>query len=438
MERNNSFWQRCEPWQHEFLLERMKKKTNYSIGGYIFGGFTLFFLLGVISSINDGGKVKQIALFGILAFAMALFTFAFFYLTRKLHKKLDSKDYFVQEVQITQINNGSNNTQPVVSLTSENGKTTTIIINYRFSQVLFVGARGMMVAIPDVNTNVIGPNSYYFFPEGQYAFAKENNRRFSASSELSRKDLSEQEHSETNPFENAQSKKSSQAFTTPSLSEHEAILPVLSKKTRPWIFLFLIPLLLGNGLGVYHILFGKPGKLLFLKTISVCLADLSAILPYYVYRRTQPSDSRACPPLLILVTTFGELFVGTTPLMKKNELPFSTTLILISSYILVTVLYVVTLIFMTQKNRRLSRALKTRDYEILPGYVFDLSSALIGSGRSSYTQYYLHVKCRDRKVYRLISSRARNNQLMIGQEGTLVRVKIDNNPEKEPDYYFAA
>ena len=93
METNTSFWRRSESWEHEFLLERMMKKTNYSILGYICGGFTLFFLLGVLSSINDG-NVKQIALFGVLGFAMALFTFASIYLTKAVHKKLKNREYF--------------------------------------------------------------------------------------------------------------------------------------------------------------------------------------------------------------------------------------------------------------------------------------------------------------------------------------------------------
>ena len=91
METNTGFWRRSESWEHEFLLQRLIKKTNYGIFGYICGGFTLFFLLGIISSVNSG-EAKQIALYGILAFAMSLFTFAAFYQTKAIHKKLKNRD----------------------------------------------------------------------------------------------------------------------------------------------------------------------------------------------------------------------------------------------------------------------------------------------------------------------------------------------------------
>lgn len=435
METNTSFWRRSESWEHEFLLERMMKKTNYSILGYICGGFTLFFLLGVLSSINDG-NVKQIALFGVLGFAMALFTFASIYLTKAVHKKLKNREYFVQEVLITA--KDLSNTQAFLSVTAENGKTTTLIMNCRFSQELFVGTRGMLVALPDVNTNVIGPNSYYFFREGEYAYAKENALRFSASSELS----SSSELSDSAELSNVAdpkadlSEKFSEDFTTPSLSEHERLLPALRQEARPWIFLCLIPLLLGNGLGMYYILFVDPKKLPFLKTISVILADVSAILPYYRLRRLSSPDSRIHSTLVFLLACIGEIIVGTTPLMKNKELSTHVTFILITCYILVTIFYVVQLFSMTAAKRRLSRAAKNRDYEILPGYVYELSNALIGSGRSSFRQYYLHIKCRNGKVYRLISTRAKNNKMRVGDEGTMIRVRNEKDPAREPDYYF--
>ena len=429
METNTSFWRRSESWEHEFLLERMMKKTNYSILGYICGGFTLFFLLGVLSSINDG-NVKQIALFGVLGFAMALFTFASIYLTKAVHKKLKNREYFVQEVHITA--KDMSNTQAFLSVTAENGKTTTLIMNCRFSQELFVGARGMLVALPDVNTNVIGPNSYFFFREGEYAFYKENALRFSASSELS----DSAELSNVADPKADLSEKFSEDFTTPSLSEHERLLPALRQEARPWIFLCLIPLLLGNGLGMYYILFIKPKELLFLKTISGVLAVISAILPYYWSRRLRSSSNLNRTALVAVLACLGEIFVGTTPLMKNKELSTHVTFILITFYIIVTILYVISLLILTETKRHLSRVANNRDYEILPGYVYELSNALIGSGRSSFRQYYLHIKCTNGKVYRLISTRAKNDKMTVGEKGTMIRVRKEKDPAREPDYYF--
>lgn len=435
METNTGFWRRSESWEHEFLLQRLIKKTNYGIFGYICGGFTLFFLLGIISSVNNG-EAKQIALYGILAFAMSLFTFAAFYLTKAIHKKLKNRDYFVQEVRITAKN--MNSTQSFITVIADNGKTTTLIVNSRFAQELFVGARGMFVALPDVNTNVIGPNSYFFFREGEYAFYKENALRFSASSELS----SSSELSDSAELSNAAdpkadlSEKFSEDFTTPSLSEHELLLPALRKEARPWIFLCLLPLLLGNGLGMYYILFIKPKELLFLKTISVVLADISAILPYYWSRRLRSSSNLNRTALVSVLACLGELFVGITPLMKNKELSPHVTFILITFYIIVTILYVISLLILTETKRHLSRVANNRDYEILPGYVYELSNALIGSGRSSFRQYYLHIKCRDGKVYRLISTCAKNDKMTVGEKGTMIRVRKEKDPAKEPDYYF--
>ncbi|MBP5418083.1 MAG: hypothetical protein J6Y58_11240 [Clostridiales bacterium] len=374
----------------------MKKRLGFTKAGIVLAGFTCFFLCGAISSIIRSTQAGQIALFFILTFATALIAIAMLSLGAEYIRKFRSGDYYVREVIVTQ--KSGSGMQRYISVNTPEGQEMLIDINYRFSKDLYTGARGMLVALPNRTTHAIDQNSYFFIEEELYA-----------------------------QLQNVQ---------TPSLSEHEALLPSLKKEARPWKLLFFIPLLLANILGAYQILFVEPGDLIVLMIISFSLTLLSLVLPIYTIRRNRGYGPKEPPTLLWIIVIVGEFLVGNTPLMKQSEFSTGITAGITCGFILFTILYLVMLLQMTARNRRLSRAAKNRDYEIAPASILEKSSEIYGSGRSYYKQYYLHVQDQTGKVRRLPATRMRTNKMEIGEKGTLVRVKDQKNPTRPPEYYF--